>query len=469
MAEAALENYTDSSFSLSHFLNEVKQALNKRFKSGGYWVRGELSDWRKSNVHYYGELIEYDEDTNQSIAKIRINLWGKRAKSILPKFHHATGDQLKNGMKVLFLVDVNFHPNYGLSLNISDIDPNYTLGDREARKKKIRTDLTNLGIVNNNKVLALPSDFTKVAVISSQNAAGLGDFFAEANLLQKHQLCHFDTYQAPMQGKSCPKDVNAQFRIIYSQIQSKENSYDAIVLIRGGGSQADLDWFNYLEPAKAICYMPVPVFIGIGHQKDSTILDEVANRSFDTPSKIISYITNTITTNTINAKNHISSIKIYANQQISKSQSDIEKQFEKIDISIRRSFKYHSEKLNNYFSNTQLIAKSLINESQSKLTKLNESNSQLIRPILKTQKLALKQQKNNITKATNSLLKNGKLVIEKNYKHILSTSIEPTLNRGFALTKATDKYITSKVDAIKYNQLTIQYHDGKIHAEIKSD
>ncbi|MCF6777907.1 exodeoxyribonuclease VII large subunit [Thiotrichales bacterium 19X7-9] len=466
MSELALDDFTDSSFSLSDFLTEIKKTLNKRFHSGGYWVRGELSDWRKSGVHYYGELIEHDENTGQAIAKIRINLWGSLANKILPKFHHATGDNLKLGMKVLFLVDVNFHLNFGLSLTIKDIDPNYTLGDREARKKKIRTDLSNLGIINNNKALALPFDFTNIAVISSNNAAGLGDFFVEADLLKKHSLCQFDVYQASMQGKDCAKEVSNQFRVIYSAIQSNEKAYDAIVLIRGGGSQADLDWFNYLEPAKAICYMPIPVFVGIGHQRDSTILDEIATRSFDTPSKVINHIANIITSNTVNATNNIDSILNYAKHQISKSETEINKNFEQIETSIKHNFKYHSEKLDNIFSNTYILSKSLIKDTQNKLFKLQESNIQLTKPIIKAQKQLLDQYQSDITHLTTSILKTNQILIENNYKSILSMSIEPTLNRGFSLTKVDNKYITSKKEAIKYNQLAIQYYDGEIQAKV---
>ena len=114
-----------SSFTLSQFLTEIKQTIDRKFKGGGYWVRGELSDWKKNRAHYYGELIEFDDLSHQSVAKVRINMWANVAHKVIPKFHHATGEQFKNGMKVLLMVDVNFHQNFGLSLNILDIDPSF--------------------------------------------------------------------------------------------------------------------------------------------------------------------------------------------------------------------------------------------------------------------------------------------------------------------------------------------------------
>ena len=185
MIPVSKDQKNSNSFTLGTFLKLIKSTLDNRFKGQYYWVRGELSEWKKHGIHYYGELIEYDDNTHQAIAKVRLNLWGSVASKIIPKFHHATDENIKPGMKVLFSVAVNFHSSYGLSLNIIDVDPAFTLGDREARKQKIIADLTHKGIVENNKTLPLPAEFTNIAVISSENAAGLGDFFVEANALQK--------------------------------------------------------------------------------------------------------------------------------------------------------------------------------------------------------------------------------------------------------------------------------------------
>lgn len=133
-------------------------------------------------------------------------------------------------------------------------------------------------------------------MITSITAAGKGYFFEEAGKLQDLGLCKFDIYEAKMQGVECAKSVSEAF----AKIQHQTDSYDAIVLIRGGGSQADLDWFNNIVPAESICNSKIPVMVGIGHERDSTVLDEICTKKFDTPSKVINFITNTIITNAKN-------------------------------------------------------------------------------------------------------------------------------------------------------------------------
>ena len=126
-----------------------------------------------------------------------------------------------------------------------------------------------------------------------------------------------------MQGKDCPMEVASQLRAISQLIKDKKKHYDAIVLIRGGGSQADLDWFNNIEPAQAICHMQIPVFVGIGHERDRTILDSLANRSFDTPSKVINYIANTIISKAKTAKVNFNSIKSLAHNLTTKNKTEL--------------------------------------------------------------------------------------------------------------------------------------------------
>ena len=223
----------DKNLTVSAFLILIKNALDNQFRQRYHWIHGEISEWKKHNINYYGELIEYHSKTHEALAKIRLNLWGSFAKKIIPKFYNTTREHIKSGMKVMLLTSVNFHPNYGLSLSIIDLNPAFTLGDREIRKQKIIADLTKKGIVEKNKTIDIPVEFTNIAIVSSKNASGLDDFFVEANALQKYKLCKFELYYAAMQGKACPNSTSEQFRKIYKLINSGLKQYDAVVLIRG--------------------------------------------------------------------------------------------------------------------------------------------------------------------------------------------------------------------------------------------
>ncbi len=479
------------SFTLTEFLSEIKQTIDRKFKGGGYWVRGELSDWRKNGAHYYGELIEFDELSHQSVAKVRINMWANVANKVIPKFHHATGEQLKNGMKVLLMVDVNFHQNFGLSLNLIDIDPSFTLGDREARKKKVIADLTQAGVINNNRNLAIPTEFTNIAVISSENAAGLGDFFAEADLLQKHGLCDFDTYHASMQGKDCATTVAKRFREMYKTIASHEKRYDCIVLIRGGGSQADLDWFNYFEVANALCHMPVPVFVGIGHERDKTILDDLAARAFDTPSKVINFIANTIINHATKAQTSFESIKSIALNSTTKAKADIDKHhqyithfakqavitqkkvtdgyYKLVHANAKQQLAYQRQVIDNWQSNIMQSAKKSLELSKTKIDHLNQTAMTTAKGLTQSHSNQLRTWHNNIAVNAKNTIINAKNSIESHYRGILSMSIEPTLQRGFAVTKSGNRYVTSIADARTCQTLTVTYHDGELITEVRHD
>ena len=457
-----------SSFTLSEFLGEIKRELDRKFKGGGYWVRGELSDWRKSGVHYYGELIEFDDRTHQSVAKVRINMWAGTAKKIIPKFHNATGEEIKSGMKVLFLVDVSFHQNFGLSLNIIDIDPTFTLGDREARKNKIIADLTNSCVINNNRKLELPNEFNNVAVISSENAAGLGDFFVEADLLKKHKLCNFDVYNASMQGQDCPITVAKRLREIYKSIDSQSKTYDCIVLIRGGGSQADLDWFNYFDPANAICHMQVPVFVAIGHERDTTVLDSLAAKSFDTPSKVINFIANTIVNNANKAKSNFDSIKSISSNVTEKARLELTKNNEYIINFAKQAIVNQSKAIDDYNKLTNINAKKLIEHEKQQLNNFHSNSKAMAKSFIKAQEQQLSNCKGNIDIYAKNSIVSAKNNIENHYKGILSMSIEPTLQRGFAVTQSNGKYITSASDAKNQKNITITYLDGQIKTEVRN-
>lgn len=491
MIPISTDQKNSNSFTLSTFLKLIKSTLDNRFKGQYYWVRGELSEWKKHSIHYYGELIEYDDNTHQAIAKIRLNLWGSVASKIIPKFHHVTGENIQPGMKVLFSVAVNFHSSYGLSLNIIDVDPAFTLGDREARKQKIIADLTHKGIVENNRKLPLPTEFTNIAVISSENAAGLGDFFVEANALQKHHLCNFELYSAAMQGKACPISVTHQFREIYKLVHAGLKQYDAVVLIRGGGAQSDLDWFNYQAPAEAICHMPIPVLVGIGHERDSTVLDMLATRSFDTPSKVIHYITSTIINNSQVALKHFTQIQSLAyhhcqkhqaalheachrltslsQQMVTHHQAKCQHDYALSDSHARKQINYHKQATLAYCLHITQSAKQINIMFNQAINIFNNNIQQLAKTIYHGHQTQIAQWTKQIHQSAKGITTYAQENIGLQYQNILSLSIEPTLKRGFVLSQSEGKYITSAKQAKDCNQLTLIYHDGNITTEIQHD
>ena len=266
--------------SLSKLLEQVKGALEKELPDH-FWVIAEIMELRE-NRHCYLELIEKSEENESLLAKVRATIWASRYSMLRPYFEASTGTRLKSGIKILCKASVEFHPLYGLSLNITDIDPSYTLGDLARLKQEAIQRLRREGVFYMNKELAFPLVPQRIAVISSETAAGYGDFM-ESIQNNTHGFCfHTTLFSAIMQGDEAPASIIMALEKIYET----ESEFDCVVLIRGGGSKADLESFNHYDLAYFITQFPLPLITGIGHERDESLADMVAHHGLKTPTAV---------------------------------------------------------------------------------------------------------------------------------------------------------------------------------------
>lgn len=280
----------DTVLSLADYLLAVQMVLGETF-AHSVWVKAEIRSISSKSGHYYFELADKDS-TGKVVASCRGNLWKNIAKSVIGKFEKTTGMTLERGLNVLLKVSATFHAQYGFSLNVSDIDPTFTVGDLAQQYQAMLARLDSEDLLTLNKSLPAPFDIAHVLVIAPENAAGLGDFRADADNLETHGACHFHYATATFQGNHAPQEIR---HAINTGIKNFANAYhklpDLLVIIRGGGAVGDLAYLNDYELAALVAEQPVPVWVGIGHERDKVILDEVAHTSFDTPSKVIAAIT----------------------------------------------------------------------------------------------------------------------------------------------------------------------------------
>ena len=252
-----------------------------------YWVVGELSDVSTPAFggHFYGELVQKDEESDRIVARARITCWARNYNMIRLRFQKEAGETLRKGLQVKLLVEVNFHEQYGYSLNVVDIDSTFTLGDLAKRRREILQQLEKDGILHDNQSLPLPRLLKRIAVISSANAAGYGDFCHQ--LEENDYGFHFDVqlFPAVMQGEQVPESIIAALEEI-----REEPPFDLVVIIRGGGASSDLSDFDSYELAACIALYPLPVLTGIGHERDETVLDYVAHTKVKTPTAAAAFI-----------------------------------------------------------------------------------------------------------------------------------------------------------------------------------
>lgn len=273
-----------SHFTLFELVSQVKVTLEDNL-GDSYWVVAEIGELRVNQKgHCYLELVE--KEGVYLTAKMRANIWSSTYRNLSAWFVSVTGQKLKTGMKILAQVSVHFHEVYGLSLLVNDLDPNFTLGERARKRQEVILRLQDEGIINLNKELPMPLVPQRVAVISAATAAGYGDFVDQlvnnpVGYTFKHKL-----FKAIMQGDEAEGSIIKAFEKVYKRI----SEYDLVVVLRGGGSQVDLDCFDSYTLARALAQFPLPVITGIGHERDETVVDIVAHTKTKTPTAAAAYL-----------------------------------------------------------------------------------------------------------------------------------------------------------------------------------
>ncbi len=268
-------------------LNNLVRSVLEQTMSEEYWIEAELSEARlASNGHFYVEFVQKDTSGRGFVAKARGTMWARTYSMLAPLFEKATGERLRAGMTVRVQVTVEFHELYGYSLNIINIDPSFTMGDLARRRHEILAQLEADGILHDNQQLPLPTLMKRIAVISSAGAAGYGDF---CNQLQHNDYglyFHLQLFPAVMQGTN----VEASVLAALAAIVDESEQWDCVVIIRGGGATSDLSDFDSYRLASAVAQMPLPVIVGIGHERDETVLDFVANTRVKTPTAAAAFL-----------------------------------------------------------------------------------------------------------------------------------------------------------------------------------
>ncbi len=253
----------------------IDQTINQYF-----WVEAEVASARENKGHLYLELIQKDDSNNDIIAQANAICWSRDWYLISAKFQQITGIKVRAGIKIMVQVYARFHQRYGFSWNITDINSEYTMGNMARKRQEIIQRLKNEGIFDLQKDLSLSKFAQRIAIISSKTAAGYGDFINQLKNNNYGFAFTTELFPAIMQGDQVENTIiNA-----LNRIANKEDDFDVVVIIRGGGATADLTGFDTLQLAENIANFPLPIITGIGHERDESILDMIANKRAKTPT-----------------------------------------------------------------------------------------------------------------------------------------------------------------------------------------
>ena len=286
-------NSIDTPLTLYSLNNLVRNAISDALPAR-YWITGELSEVRETAVgHCYIELVQRDEETQETVAKARGTVWARIYSLLRPYFLEQTGQPFAAGLKVLLQVTVSFHELYGYTLDVCDIEPAYTIGDIARRRQLIIKRLTDEGVIGLNKELDFPLLPQRIAVISSATAAGYGDFCDQLMNNRYGFVFYSRLFPAPMQGNGAEEGIIAALDSIAQEI----DNWDVVVIIRGGGATSELGCFDTYDLANNCAQFPLPIITGIGHLRDESILDIVAHTSAKTPTAVAELLIHSMLSN----------------------------------------------------------------------------------------------------------------------------------------------------------------------------
>ena len=412
-----------------------------------YWVEAELSECRESRGHCYMELVQKDEQTATPIAKASARCWASKWMLIRPGFERTTGQRLHAGMKVLLKVYAQFHEAYGFSWIVTDIDPTYTLGDMARKRQEIIRQLKQEGVFDLQRELRLPLFCQRIAVISSETAAGYGDFCNQ--LADNPYGFRFETrlFPAIMQGDGVEQSIiDALEKIFLMQTENGDSSpFDCVVIIRGGGATSDMSGFDTLALAENVANFPIPIITGIGHDRDESILDMVSHTRVKTPTAAAAFLID-----------HLKTVL----DSLNDSQEQILRLAQQKLTYYKSQFATVAELLPRLFSNVKI-------RQEARLDALNNSIAHHAQQKILNSQLSIVNLENRLP-----ILLDRRLMTEKHRLELLeekTKSLDPALllKRGYSITLKDGKTVRDAQALLSGDEIETRLANGTVHSIVE--
>ncbi|MBN1107709.1 MAG: exodeoxyribonuclease VII large subunit [Bacteroidales bacterium] len=384
-----------------------------------YWVIAEISEIKENYAgHCYLELIEKQADEKSIRARVKGVIWSNRYRFLKTLFTDATGEPLREGMKILIRAKVEYHEIYGLSLLIQNLDPSYTAGEMAVKKKLVIRKLEEEGVFNMNRELGLPLLPQRIAVISSEGAAGYRDFINHIKGNSYRYRFVTELFEAVMQGSETEKSVISAL----DRIAENAHLFDAVAIIRGGGSQSDLSWFDNYDIAFHVTQFPLPVITGIGHDKDMSVTDMVAFRALKTPTAVADFFIESVA----GAEDH----------------------------------------LNGLAASISEITRTAIDDNRNMLESLKIKLATSAGMITTEKKYRLGRLEDNLAKISgNTIDKVGLRLKEMNNRLAILDPVN-VLKRGYSITTVKGRVLKQAAEATEGDILITRLHEGKIESSV---
>ena len=269
-------------YSLAQLVQSVKSVITSTYAEHAYWVTAELVKVNIKGGHYYLELADAVDGINA--AQMKGVIWRAQVLALQTNLGSEFQQLLQAGNRILIRVTVTFHELYGLSLTLHDIDPAFTYGEIELKKKQTIERLQKEGLFNLQSQIRLPLIIKKIVLVGSPDTSGFNDFLSEISTNPIFRNFKIQQIATTVQGDKAVAEICAALK------EADTYDADAIILLRGGGSKMDLNVFNDYQICKTIAELRLPLITGIGHQTDEVVADLVANSSQITPTAVAKFL-----------------------------------------------------------------------------------------------------------------------------------------------------------------------------------
>lgn len=442
ITDTALQGTSKSpnTITLQEFNNRIKRLLADPSVMN-CWVVAETTDVR-INQHCYLQLLEKNPKTGATVAKIKAIIWGNQFRFLNARFKQVTDRDIGNDMKIMVCLSVNYSPQYGLTVVINDINPEFTLGDMERQRQEILNRLTQEGIIGQNKTVPVPPVLQRIAIVSAAGAAGYGDFMKQLTD-NKYGVCFYPClFQATMQGVKTVPTVLAAL----DKVEQNQHLFDCVVIIRGGGGTEELNSFDNYDLARRVATFPLPVIVGIGHERDITVLDYVAGIRVKTPTAAAEHII-------LQAANALAHIGDLSNQVVSIARDYIARA---------------KEQLSYYAGNLPIMAQRIIDTNTLRLQNFIQNIPLHVQRRIEGENAQLARQKDAIKNAVAQVKMKETMRLEALGDKIELLSPRKVMARGYTLTTCEGKIMTDAAQLEAGKLVTIHFRDGKVVAGTQS-
>ena len=444
--------------SLYEMNNLVKEALKTCFPQR-YWIHAELSEVHENpSGHCYLEFIEKTPRSGQIIAKARGMIWAATYRLLKPYFETNTGQRFASGIKVLVEVSPTFHEQYGYSLTVHNINPEYTLGDLALQRKRIIAQLTAEGIIDMNRELTWTTAPQRVAVISSPTAAGYGDFCNQLQHNPHGYQFYTVLFPAVMQGEQAERSIlNA-----LSRVYEYADLFDTVVIIRGGGATSELSCFDSYLLAAHVAQFPLPVITGIGNERDDTVLDVVANTRVKTPTAAAEFLSVKMAEFTVSLQLLQKNILTLCNTQLQQERQQITAYQSDIPRLIQQRITLDTLRLERMRQSLNIKIRNKIEAERSRIMQLAVHIPARSEKLLIEGKYRWENILRQIQNATYRRIENEKQQLGNTEQLIVASSPENILKRGYSVTLKNGKIVKDAQELATGDRLSIWLSKGEI-------